>query len=178
MRSAVSDMLRYRSCFRSLNLNVLAGRQHVNLDRLREIVHLAGETMATRDLERDQSDLPRLGGFRQRLLDTSDLEHEDRGRPQRNRSIHGDAVDESAIEEVLTVQLDGRQQPGHGRRGQNRVDDRPFGEPVLGGAFDAGGDALEGHRQFLDEPDGQRALEQRREGVRWDAREYASEQAC
>jgi nucleotide-binding universal stress UspA family protein len=128
----------------------ITGGQHVHGDALGHRRHVAGVPVPSGDLERDQRDLPRPGRDGQRLLDPAHLQDVHRRRAEGDRAPDGNAVDEPAVEEVLVTDAYGRQQPGDRGGGENSLDDRPGLEPVLRGALDARGAALERNRQVLD----------------------------
>ena len=69
-------------------------------------------------------------GHGQRLLDPSDVEHEDPPRAQLHRPADRDAVHQSAVEVVLAVDPYRRQQARHGGRGEHGRDQRSTVEPV------------------------------------------------
>ena len=58
------------------------GRQHVRLDVVGELAHLAGEPVPPGDLERDPRHLPRPPRRLERPVDAAHLEHEDPGRAE------------------------------------------------------------------------------------------------
>jgi hypothetical protein len=143
---------------------LLARRQDVQRDVRREGGQIGGEAVPPGDLERDRRDLPRPGRRAQGAVDAPDVQHVDRLRPEGHGPADGDAVDEPAVEVVLAVQFDRRQQAGDGGGGEHRRDQRPIAEPVFRGPFDAGRDALEGdvelgegvHREVIGEQVAQR----------------------
>src|SRR5437868_1246250 len=59
-------------------------------------------------------------------------------------------ADDASVDAVLRANTDGRQDPRHRARRQHHVHERAAVEPVLGCAFDRGGDALEGNLEVFD----------------------------
>jgi hypothetical protein len=137
----------------------------VHGDVVRQRRHVPDEAVAARDLERHERDLPRPAGWIQRAIEAADVQHVDLTRPERHRAADGDAVHDPPVEEVLSVDLDRRQDPRDCRGGQHRIGERPLREPVLGGALDARGDALERHGQLLDPPVAESIVQQRAQRV-------------
>ena len=105
--------------------------------------HVSGETVLARDLEGHQADLPGPGSGRARALDASDLQHVH----VRGAEFHGPADGM-----LLTIPPSKKCSPSISYGGSSRAPGArtastsgPLGEPVLAGAFDACGDALERH---------------------------------
>ena len=92
-------------------------------------------------------------GGRSGLFDAADLEDEDPVGAERDGAAHGDRVHDAAVDEVLVADPDRRQDAGHRAGGEQHVGQGPGVKPVLGRALDAGGDALERHREVLDAGD-------------------------
>jgi hypothetical protein len=134
------------------------GGEYVKLEPLRETGQVTDKAMAPGDLEGHERDLPWPTRRLERPLDATHVEHIDHLGPELDGASDGDAVDDPAVEEVLSLYLDGRQDARHGRGGKHGIDERPRREPTLGGGFDACGDALEPHGQILDESNRKRLL--------------------
>ena len=109
----------------------------------RERCEVAGEAMSPRDLERDDSHLDGSARRRERTLDPPDVQDEDLLCAELHRPRDRDAVHDAPVHEVLAADLDRRQDAGHGRRCEDRVDERSLEEPVFGRLLDRSGDALE-----------------------------------
>jgi len=65
---------------------------------------------------------------------------------------------------MLSADLHRGQQAGDRAGREHRVDDRPLGEPVIHGPFDARSDALERQLKILDAADRHAGLQQARSG--------------
>jgi hypothetical protein len=91
--------------------------------------------MSPRHLEGHQTNLPRPPGRAQRLLQPAHLQHVDRPGAEQHRPLHGDRVDDAAVDEVLVADSHRRQDPGHRAGGQHHIGQVALGEPVLGRAL-------------------------------------------
>ena len=143
----------------------LAGRHDVDLDVVRQRGEVAEEAVPARDLERHQRDLPRPARRLERAVEAADVHDEDAVGAERDGAVDRDGVDDAAVDVVLAADLDRRQDARHRRAGEHGVDQRAVDEPVLGRALDRRRDALEAHRQVLDQRDRQRLGERRPQRV-------------
>src|SRR5262249_18460715 len=123
----------------------------------RHVRELADEAMPAADLERDQAHVSQTSRHLERLVDPARMEDVDLAGAELDRAVDRDAVDDASVNEVLAADLDGRQQPRDGGRGEDRVDERPAREPVLRGPLDRGGDALERNLELLERLDWEQA---------------------
>src|ERR1022692_4027588 len=121
-----------------------AGRQHVHIHVVGQCRHLLVESVPAGNLESDQADLPRAAGWRQRTLDPAGVQDVDTAGAKSDGTPDRDGIDEPAVEVMLAVDLDRRQQPRNGAGGQHSGHDRPAAEPARAGALDTGRDAVKG----------------------------------
>ena len=121
-----------------------AGRQHMHLHAAGQCRHLLVEPVPAGDLEGDQAHLPRAARHGQRTVDPAYLQDVDGAGAQGDGPPDRDRIDQAAVEVVLAIDGNRRQQPGHRTRGQHGRHDRPAAEPARAGVLDAGRDALEG----------------------------------
>ena len=94
-------------------------REDVDFDRFGKAGEFLPELVAPGDLEGDHRHLPWSSGRFQRLLQTTHVKDEDARCAQFGGPPDRDGADEAAVEVVLTVDLDGRQQAGHRTRRQH-----------------------------------------------------------
>src|ERR671923_24875 len=83
-----------------------ACRQHVRDDARRQRREVAREAVPARDLERDDADLQRVAGRLERPFDAPDVQHVDLARAELHCAGDRDRVDDAAVHEVLTADLD------------------------------------------------------------------------
>jgi hypothetical protein len=133
----------------------------VNLDVVGQTGHLLVKPVPAGDLERDQADLPQPLRRGQRALDPAHLQHVDAAAPERDRPSHRDRMHQPAVEVVLAVHLDRRQQPRHRARGQHGRRQWAAGEPARAGPLDAGRHAVERQPEFGERAHRQPALQHR-----------------
>ncbi len=111
---------------------------------------VAHEAVTPRDLERHERDLPRPARRLERAVDATDVHHVDPSRAMPDGAPDRDRVDDPSVDEVLAIHLDRGQHARHRRGREDRVDERPGGEPALGGRLDRGRDTLEWDAQRFD----------------------------
>jgi hypothetical protein len=131
-------------------------RQDVNGHPVRHSGHLLVEPVPAGDLERDQADLPRAPGDLERPLDPADVQHVDGRGAEHHSAPHRDGVHEPAVEVVLAVNSDRRQQAGDRAGGKHGRHQRPAAEPARCRRLDARRDAVERHGQLGELGDRQR----------------------
>src|SRR6266550_2651467 len=137
---------------------LLAGGQDVGHDAGGDVRHVMGEAMPAGDLKRDGHHLQEVARWLQRPLDPADVEDVQLRGAKGDGPLDRDAVDDPAVHEMLTADLDHREQAGYSRGGDDGVDEATLGEPVLRGPLDARRDALERDGKLLERPHGQEAV--------------------
>jgi hypothetical protein len=105
------------------------------------------EAVPAGDLEGDQADLPRPPGNLKWPFDPAHVQHVDGRGAERDRAPHRDRVHKPAVEIVLAVDGDRRQQARNRAGGKHGRYQRPAAEPARGRRLDARRDALERHGQ-------------------------------
>ncbi len=96
-----------------------ARRQDVNGHSVWHRGHFLVESVPAGDLEGDQADLPRAPRNLKWPLDPADVQDVDRRGAERDGAPYRDGVHKPAVEVVLAVDRDRRQQAGNRARGEH-----------------------------------------------------------
>jgi hypothetical protein len=131
----------------------------VHADVIGQRSHLLVKSISPGDLEGDKAHLPRSARYRERALDPADLQDVDGAGTERDSPSHRDGMDQAAVDVMLAVDLDRREQARHGAGGQDGGHDRPGAEPPRARSLDAGRDAVEGQLEIGEIVPGKRVLQ-------------------
>ena len=105
--------------------------------------HFFHKTVSPGHLERDQADVPRGTGSRERALNPSHMQNVNLGSPEGQGPADGNGMHQTAVQEMLIANPHRRQQARDRARGQHGIGQAAGGEPVRRRALDAGRHALE-----------------------------------
>ena len=126
-----------------------------------QVGHLSHEPGVDGDEERIDHHLDRALGHRRVEDRRRAEEHDDAGGASVDGTLQGHVVDDAAVDVALAVDLDGRKDGRHGRRGQDGLDGGTVGEPPLASVGHRCGHHLDGYDGLFEALVGEPPLDDR-----------------